>query len=113
LLKEKERLTPYEEKEAKGIHFYKPKDKKEKEKYKKQNLITPKIIIEDIIAREGNGSSDKFISGHNNYEILKRSEQLLTQFQPLTIAEQLITDFESLYDPQILGAEEAREGGNL
>lgn len=93
-LKQREHLTPEEEGEGKRKCF--TIDKKMPEK---KNLITPKIIIEDIVAREKNAEypSDVLITGNNITSFKQAGSLLEERFHPLAIAKEMICSLQDLY----------------
>lgn len=93
-LKQGEHFTPEEEGEGKRKCF--TIDKKMPEK---KNMITPKIIIEDIVARERNAeySSDVLITGNNTTTFRQAGLLLEEKFHPLVIAREMISSLQDLY----------------
>lgn len=97
-LREGEHLTPDDEIDGKHKCFgtkNKMPDKK--------NWITPQMIIQDIEAREKNREgycSEFLISTGCNQKTLEAAQRLLqAEFNPSDIAQQLILDLHTLYNP--------------
>jgi hypothetical protein len=95
-LKQGEHLGPNEEENEKRQHF---KITMKKTREEKKQLITAKMIAEDIIARENGASSEYFIGTENNQTTFERAEQLLNnEFTSTTITSKLIGDWEAIFN---------------
>ena len=102
-LKPGEHLAPSEQGEEKRQHFKSTSSKKLSIDEKKQ-LITAKAIVDDIIARESNHTtdyegyhSDYLISNGNNQATFGASQALLKEFDPVKIVGDLIVDLSGLF----------------
>ena len=94
-LKQGEHLTPEEEGEGKRECF----TTERKKIHEKKNLITPQIILDDIVARETNveSSSDALITGSNSATLEQARLLLNENFHPIGIAQHMIESLSKLF----------------